>query len=177
MHPITVAIADVNLEKREALEQFLQNDRQTLNVLSDRISNEKERSYDRRLKSRDNITFIEDNIARVNRLRPRVLLVNTQFFSNTVYDFLAALRQRCPDTKVIILTNNSIEENKILEGLASGARGFLNYGADLVSFSKAVCTVDRGEAWVPRKMLGRIMEKILYASHHCSLEGEIDSSC
>jgi hypothetical protein len=40
MCPITVAITDINKEKRRKLEQFLQNDKQRLTVLSDRISNE-----------------------------------------------------------------------------------------------------------------------------------------
>lgn len=177
MCPITVAITDINKEKRRKLEQFLQNDKQRLHVLSDWISNENERSCDRRLKPRDNVTFIEDSIARTKRLKPRVLLVGTQMFPDSVYDLLAELRRECPDTLIIMLTNDSAEENKILDGLANGARGFLNDGADLISFSKAICAVEQGEAWVPRNMLKRIMERILYANPHFSIGDELDSSC
>ena len=177
MRPITVAITDINRKKRRKLEQFLQNDKQRLNVLSDKISNRNERSCDRRLKPRDSVTFIEDSIARTKRLKPRVLLVGTQMFPDSVYNFLPELRRECPDTLIIILTNDTTEENKILDGLANGARGFLNYGANLISFSKAICAVQQGEAWVPRKMLKRIMERILYANYHFSIGDELDSSC
>lgn len=80
MQPINVAVADVNHQKREAMEYFLQQDRQNLAVLTDVLSKQGERVKERRLKSRENITLIEDNLARINRLKPQVLFVNAQFF-------------------------------------------------------------------------------------------------
>ena len=177
MLPIKVAVADANREKRNELEQFLQHDKQRLHVLSDKISNKNGRLCDRRLKSRKNMTFIEDNIARVNRLKPRVLLVSTQILLDSDYDFLIELHDDCHDTLVVMLIDNFTEENKILEGLACGARGFLNYDADLISFSKAIYAVERGEAWVPRKMLGRIMDTIMHVNHDCTIEAGLDPSC
>lgn len=80
MLPINVAVADVNQQKRAAMEHLLQQDRQNLVVLVDVLSRQNEQVKERRLKSRKNITLIEDNLACINRLEPKVLFVNAQFF-------------------------------------------------------------------------------------------------
>jgi len=117
------------------------------------------------------MSFIEHNIARIKRLKPRVLLVSTQILLDSDYDFLTAPHDDCHDTLVVMLIDNSTEENKILKGLACGARGSLNYKADLVTFSKGICAVERGEAWVPRKILRRIMDTVLHVNHDCAIGG------
>lgn len=167
MISVTVAIVEENRKKRNELERFLQQDKQCLNVLTDKVTNINNQFIDRRLKSRRKMTFIEDSVARIRRLKPRVLLVSTGQVSDPEYILLTVLRHACPNVLVILLIEEEIEENKILDALASGVRGVLHYGADLLSFSKAVRAVEQGEAWVPRKMLGEIMLRILnnYQDH------------
>lgn len=41
----------------------------------------------------------------------------------------------------------------------------MNHKSGLVDFLKATKAVEHGEAWVPRKLHGRIMGKILVADH------------
>ena len=75
---------------------------------------------------------------------------------------LEALHRQCPETLVLLLTDKSVQEEQIIEALANGARGCLNHEADPFYFLKAVRVVDRGEIWVTRKMLGKIMDKVLH---------------
>ncbi len=176
MQPITVAIVDVNLEKRAQLEQFLQRDEKSIKVLVDIKSNHK-RVGERRIKSRKHLALIDDVVARVNRLKPRVLLANTHQLSGVCYELLIALRRNCPDTLVVLLVEKSVEENQALKALANGARGFLDCSSDFLNFSKAIFAVDQGEAWVPRKILGKAMDKILFTSPRNAAGGCFDSAC
>jgi hypothetical protein len=72
MQMVTVAIADTDPGRREKLEQSLQRE-QDITVLTNVMS---EMSGKRRLKLHTDITEIEDVIARIGRLKPRILFVN-----------------------------------------------------------------------------------------------------
>ena len=77
---------------------------------------------------------------------------------------LKSLRIECPETLVVLLADESAQQEElIIQALARGARGYLNLEADPILILKAVHVIDRGEAWVPRKMLGKIMDKVLNA--------------
>ena len=165
MRPINVSVADVNQQRRAAMEHVLQQDRQNFSVLIDVLSRQSERVIERRLKSRKNITLIEDNLARINRLEPKVLFVNVQLFLDADCMFFVLLRRQCPEILVILLTEETTKENEILQALASGVCGFVSHKSNLVELLKATKAVEHGEAWVPRKLLGKIMRKILVTSH------------
>lgn len=169
MQPITVAVVDVDQKKRKQLEQFLRQDKQNIAVLTDLRSNQTSMPNDRRIQSRTNINLIEDTVTRIKRLKPQILLANVSLLSDKYCDLLVALRDNCPETFVVLLIDEAVEEKQILKALANGARGFLDYGVDLLGFSKAVYAVAQGEAWISRKMLGKIMDKILCVSHENSI--------
>lgn len=82
--------------------------------------------------------------------------------------FFVLLRRQCPEILVILLTEKTTKENEIMKALANGVCGYLSRISDLVDFLKATKAVEHGEAWVPRKFLGKIMGKILIASHKTS---------
>lgn len=165
MQLINVAVTDVNQQRREAMENFLQQDKQKIAVLTDVLSEQDERVNERRLKSRKNITLIEDSLARVNRLKPKVLFVNAQYFLDAECMFFVLLRRQCPEMLMIILTDETAEENEMMKALANGVRGFLSHKTRFVDFLKAAKAVEHGEAWVPRKLHGKIMGEILHASY------------
>ena len=51
-------------------------------------------------------------------------------------------------------------EARTLEALAHGARGYLDKALLTTFLARAVRVVDAGEAWVPRKMVARIMDRL-----------------
>jgi DNA-binding NarL/FixJ family response regulator len=61
---------------------------------------------------------------------------------------------------MVLLTDKSAKEEEIMQALASGVRGCLDYEAAPAYFLKAVRVINRGEVWVTRKMLGKIMDEV-----------------
>jgi DNA-binding NarL/FixJ family response regulator len=81
--------------------------------------------------------------------------------ANEDYDLLVSLRRECPDMLVVLLANDSVDESKIIQAMKTGARGYLKYQTADLHLTKAIHVVARGDAWVPRKMVGDIMDNIL----------------
>jgi len=98
-------------------------------------------------------------IASTGRLRPRIVLLDLGLARIAGHSLIPALRQKSPQTKVILLTEGA-SESRTLEALAYGARGYLDKSLVATFLPRAVRVVDAGEAWVPRKMVGRIMDRL-----------------
>ncbi|MBA4143262.1 MAG: response regulator transcription factor [Nitrosospira sp.] len=160
MKKVTVAIADANPARRAKLEQSLQGE-QDIKVLTDVMSKGVEAFGERRLKPRKDITETEDVIARIARLKPRILFINLDE-SAEGFTLLEALYRKCPETLLVVLADKSTKEGEILQALGTGARGYLDQEAAPSCFLKAARAVDRGEAWVTRKMLGKAMAEVLH---------------
>ena len=158
---VTVAIADTNPGRRAKLEQSLRGG-QGIKLLTNVMPDGSDASIGRQLESHADMASIEEVVARISQLRPRILFIN--FDQSTEGDFalLGALQRECPETLVVLLTDKSAQDEQILEALANGARGCLNHEADPFYFLKAVRVVDQGEIWVTRRMLGKIMDKVLH---------------
>ncbi|MDN5752877.1 MAG: DNA-binding response regulator [Nitrosospira sp.] len=161
MQVVTVAIADTDPRRRAKLEQSLQGG-QGVKVLANAMSNGGVISTGPGLQRRMDITAIEDVVARVSRLKPRILFVDLSQSADEDFTLLGALTRECPETRVILLTDKSVPDEQIIQALANGARGCLNHEADPFYFLKAVRVVDRGEAWVTRRMLSKIMDEVLH---------------
>jgi len=173
IQPVTVAIADTDRDRRAGYERLLQSEigiTLLTNVTSsNEVSDEKLLSghpndhafVNRRLNPRTNVTASEDEVARIKRLKPLVLLVNLNLCTDDDYALLRSLRRECPWAKMVLLTNDSIHESQIIQALEIGARGYLKYETVQLHLSMAIRVVGRGEAWVPRKMLGNIMDYML----------------
>jgi DNA-binding NarL/FixJ family response regulator len=161
---ITVAIADTDHNRRAGYERFLKSER-GISLLSDDTSNNESannRSFvDRRSKPRMNITPSEDEIARIKRLKPLVLLVDMNQCTDDDYALLLSIRYECPEAKVVLLVDDSIPEDQLFEALKIGARGFLKYEKVQMQLSNAIQAVGNGEVWVTRKMFGSLMNHLL----------------
>ena len=98
-------------------------------------------------------------IAATARLKPRVLLLNLNLFKGKKSNFLRALRQESPRSKIVLLTRRA-SQAAMLEALSQGVRGYLKEAAIISFLPKAVRRVDAGEAWVPRKMVSKIIDRL-----------------
>lgn len=177
MQAITVAITDEDGGRRAKFERSLQGE-QGIEVLANTKTGESDMTGERRLIPRAGITAIEDVVARVRRLNPRILLANLKQCTDADCAMLVSLRRECPGTLVVLLADESAQqEDQVMRALAKGARGYLNIEADPAHISKAVHVIDRGEAWVPRKMLGKIMDQVLHWCHGSSVEAHLDPAC
>ena len=100
-------------------------------------------------------------VAAIVELRPRILLCSLRLAATAGYSLLATIRQKCPATLGVLWTDDTVEENQLIVALANGALGFLNRDDLRLQLPKAMRGVDGGEAWVPRKMLGRILDRLV----------------
>jgi len=176
MQPITVAIADTDRGRQTKFEHSLQGE-QGIRVLTNVASSEGDVVNNRRLMPRTSISAIEDAVARIRRLSPRVLLANLSQCMDEDCAMLVSLRRECPETRVVLLAEETVREDQVIQALANGARGCLSSDSAAPCLSKVVHVVDRGEAWVPRKMLGKIMDEVWHWCHEKSTEARLDSAC
>jgi DNA-binding NarL/FixJ family response regulator len=93
------------------------------------------------------------------KLRPRILLLELILARDGGSSLVPALRQKSPQTKIILLTEGA-SEARTLEALCHGARGYLDKSVVSRFLPRAVRVVDAGEAWVPRKMVTKIMDRL-----------------
>jgi len=161
---VTVAIADADRARRAGYERLLQGKDGITLLTNGAASFEdtvKGALVDRRLKPRTNLSELENEVARIKRLKPLVLLINLNQCTDDDSALLLSLRRECPEAQMVFLADDSIHEDKILKVLEIGAKGYLKYETVRHYLTKAIQVVGQGEAWVPRKMLGNIMGHIL----------------
>lgn len=161
MQMVTVAIADTDPGRRAKLEQFLQEG-PDIKVLTNLMLDGSGIPIERRPEPHADLAHVYDTVSRISQLKPRILFVHLESASNGDFALLEALRRECPETFVVLLTDKSVKDEQIIQALANGARGCLSHEAEPFYFLKAVRMVDRGEIWVTRAMLGKIMERVLH---------------
>jgi DNA-binding NarL/FixJ family response regulator len=165
MKNVTVAVADINRDRRVVYERLLHGE-DGITLLSSVGPSHGDRNdhafVNRRSKQRTDISACENEVARIKRLKPSVMLVNVDMNSDEDYELLLSLRNECPEAHIVLLTGNSVKTNKIIQALEIGARGYLSKETVELHLSRAVQMVGRGETWVPRKMLGNIMDHLMH---------------
>ena len=159
MQPVSVAIADVDHDRRTRYEYALRG-KPDVELLANIASSVDVAFTTRRAKLRTNITVVEDELARVKRLMPRVLLMDIKLCPKENCIMLELLRRECPATLIVLVGDESGNEELIMDALEAGARGYLSHETAHQQFPKVASVVSRGEAWVPRKILGKIMDRV-----------------
>lgn len=162
MQAITVAVVEIDQEQQISVDKLIQQNNKRIKLLIDTESGDNPQC-ERRQESRHAMTVIDNALARIKRLNPRVLLVNASNSIEEYCDFLLALQCLCPDTHAIMVINETVRDDYLFRALASGARGFILSDLNTLDLSKVVTAVDQGEIWISRKMQGKIMEQIVTA--------------
>jgi len=93
------------------------------------------------------------------RLAPKILLLDSKLAIGRGLLLLPIFLRNSPGTKVIVLTGHT-SGAALLDALSHGALGYLNRRRLRAFLPKAVRKVADGEAWVPRKALSRIIERL-----------------
>jgi hypothetical protein len=168
MQNVTVAIADIDRDRRLSYERLLHGEEGiTLltNIGPSIVDSNGDRNdhafVNRRHRPRTNDSACENEVARIKRLKPHVMLVNLDMSADEDHALLLSLRSECPEVLMVLLADDSVHENKIMQALEIGVRGYLKKEAARLHLSRAIQVVGRGEAWVPRKMLGNIMDHMM----------------
>ena len=93
----------------------------------------------------------------VGEVRPDVLLLDLVMPEMDGLEILRQVREKSPETKVLILTGY-FDEELVLRALQQGARGYFLKGGSSLGLVKAIRAVATGEAWAERNMIGKLLD-------------------
>jgi NarL family two-component system response regulator LiaR len=100
-----------------------------------------------------------DAVALVQRLVPNVVLVDLFMPEMDGFEAIRHMRERCPDTHVIVLTSFSAE-GQVLRALRAGALSYLLKDADADEIAAAIRKAARGEAVIASTVAAKGVGKL-----------------
>jgi DNA-binding NarL/FixJ family response regulator len=98
-------------------------------------------------------------VSMTGRLKPRVILLDLNLSSEFGASLISVLRRKSARSRVILLVGRA-PESRIIEALSHGAVGCVTK-KDLSRFlPEALEAVAAGEAWMSRKLIPKIMDRL-----------------
>jgi DNA-binding NarL/FixJ family response regulator len=94
------------------------------------------------------------------KLKPRVLLLDPSGVEGEGVYLVSTILEKSPKTRIILLSERA-SDSDILDALSQGALGYVAKPALATYLTKAVRAVAAGEAWVPRRMVGRLIDQLV----------------
>src|SRR2546427_9905691 len=92
------------------------------------------------------------------QLRPAVVLMDLVMPKLDGVEAMRELRERVPDTRVIILTSY-IDDERLLPAIRAGAAGYLLKNAEPQELARAIRAADAGEALIDPTVAARLVER------------------
>jgi DNA-binding NarL/FixJ family response regulator len=96
----------------------------------------------------------------VRKLKPSVLLLDGDLRNPGGIEGVRLVHRLCPSTKIIFITTNP-SENEAISVLKAGAAGYCIRDIDPTLLRKAVETVQKGEVWVARHLVRRLVDEVI----------------
>lgn len=89
---------------------------------------------------------------------PDLALVDSDLPDMEEYNGIRLLRMLRPQMQIVILSSRDSEE-LLLYAIRNGARGYLPKNHSLSKFMASIHAIERGEAVIPRAMVGRLLDE------------------
>jgi two-component system, NarL family, response regulator LiaR len=137
--PIRVLIADDHAVLREGLRSFLEL-QDGIEIVGDAADG-------------------AEAVALAEQLRPAVILMDLVMPNLDGVEAMRALRERVPETRVIILTSY-IDDDRLLPAIRAGAAGYLLKNAEPQELARAIRTAHAGEALIDPSVAARLVERL-----------------
>ncbi len=103
-------------------------------------------------------------------LEPDLALVEAEVPDMDDFHGIRLLRAQHPRMQVVLL-NAHISEDYLIYAVRNGARGYVQKNCSLAKFMAAIRALERGEAVIPRAMVGRLLDEF----SRLSIPGEQDN--
>ena len=100
-------------------------------------------------------------IAEVERVHPDVALLDAGLPNCDGIHATQQISIRVPECRVIVFSAQE-DEQVLVEALEAGASGYLSKGSPLVDLIDATRAVHRGDALVPPRMLGALLQRLIH---------------
>jgi len=97
-------------------------------------------------------------IEKARALRPDLVLMDIQMPNLDGLKATRLLKAEMPDLRVVILTVSDLQQD-LFEAIKSGANGYLLKDLEQEEFFDSLRAVQRGEAVIPRRLAGRILDE------------------
>jgi len=95
----------------------------------------------------------------VETMRPEIIVLNYAIQKNRTAEFISVLFQTSEHSKIILVAENLTDE-EVLECLIAGAKGYLQIHEVKNFINKLLCAVNAGEAWITRRMVAKLLDKL-----------------
>jgi len=99
-------------------------------------------------------------VAEAERAHPNVALVDANLPNGDGIRATQQISLRVPDCRVIVFSAQE-DEHVLVQALEAGASGYLSKGSALVDLIAATRAVHRGDALVPPRMLGALLQRLI----------------
>ncbi|MGH7817838.1 MAG: response regulator [Candidatus Binatia bacterium] len=105
------------------------------------------------------VSDVADIYGAITETEPTIVLIDFTAVSESHYALLTEIRRSLPKTRVIFLCDDA-DQTKLIDAFRYGASGYLEAKDNDVFLAKAVRAVSNGEAWVPRRFVTKIVERL-----------------
>jgi two-component system nitrate/nitrite response regulator NarL len=99
----------------------------------------------------------------ITKLKPSVLFLDSDLRNLGGIEGVRSVHRLCPSTKIIFITSNP-SENEAISALKAGAVGYCTGDIDPTLTRKAVEMVQKGEIWVARNIVRRLVDEVISLS-------------
>jgi DNA-binding NarL/FixJ family response regulator len=100
-------------------------------------------------------------IAEVERVRPDVALLDADLPNCDGIRATQQISLRVPECRVIVFSAQE-DEQVLVQALEAGASGYLSKGSPLADLIEATRAVHRGDALIPPRMLGALLQRLIH---------------
>jgi DNA-binding NarL/FixJ family response regulator len=114
------------------------------------------------LENEENVEIVGDAvngiqmISAINDLKPDIVLHDIKMPGLDTAEILSVIKSK--GIKSLVITTHA-DDNTIIEALKAGASGYLSINTTTGELVKAIRAVHKGEMWIERKMISKIIEK------------------
>lgn len=136
---LKILIIDSNILFREGLSNLLQRE-QGIQVVGEAGS-------------------IAEAMQKAKELEPNVALVDSELPDMDDFNGIRMLRATCPQMQVVLLSAQE-SEDLLIYAVRNGARGYMTKNNPLSKFMACIRAIERGEAVIPRAMVGRLLDEL-----------------
>lgn len=100
-----------------------------------------------------------DAIQAISILEPDIILIDSDLPDLDEQNGIQTLRIQRPQAQIAMMSIHHSEE-MLLYAVRNGARGYLIKNSSLTRFMAAIRAMERGEAVIPRTMVGRLLDEL-----------------
>jgi len=95
----------------------------------------------------------------VETMQPEIIVLNYAIQKSRTAEFISLLFQTSEHSKIILVAE-SLADEEVLKCLIAGAQGYLQIHEVKNFINKLLYAVNAGEAWITRRMVAKLLDKL-----------------